>query len=115
MIGVTAQQYSWTFTYPDGERPAGPNTLVVPVDTPIHFLNMHSKDVVHDFWVEQLGQKQDVFPNRITHTWFQADRIGDYTGQCAEFCESGHATMTIVVRVLSKQDYLTYMSTKATT
>jgi cytochrome c oxidase subunit II len=113
-IGVTAQQYSWTFTYPGGKHPAGPNTLVVPVDTPVH-LNMISKDVVHDFWVEQLGQKQDVFPNRITHTWFEADRIGDYDGQCAEFCGSGHATMTILVRVLSKQDYLTYMSTKATT
>ena len=113
-IGVTAQQYSWSFTYPDGKHPAGPNTLVVPVDTPIH-LNMTSKDVVHDFWVEQLGQKQDVFPNRVTHTWFQADRIGDYTGQCAEFCGSGHATMTILVRVLSKEDYVNYMSTKATT
>ena len=112
-VKVMAQQYSWSFTYPNGKHPAGPNTLVVPVDTPVH-LDMRSKDVVHDFWVEQLGQKQDVFPNKTTHTWFEATRIGKYEGQCAEFCGSGHATMTIVVRVLSKQDFQTYMATKAT-
>jgi cytochrome c oxidase subunit 2 len=56
-----------------------------------------------------------VFPDRITHTWFRADKIGNYDGQCAEFCGSGHATMTILVRVLSKEDYLKYMATKATT
>jgi cytochrome c oxidase subunit II len=111
-IDVMAQQYGWTFTYPNGKHPAGPNTLVVPVDTPVH-LNMRSKDVIHDFWVEQLAQKQDVFPNRMTHTWFDADRTGSFRGQCAEFCGSGHATMTILVRVLSKQDYQQYMSTKA--
>jgi cytochrome c oxidase subunit 2 len=112
-VAVTAQQYGWTFTYPNGKHPAGPNTLVVPVNTPVH-LNMTSKDVIHDFWVEQLGQKQDVFPNRTTHTWFDADKVGTYTGQCAEFCGAGHATMTIIVRVLSKQDYATYMANKAT-
>ena len=113
-IGVLAQQYTWTFTYPDGKHPAGPNTLVVPVGVPVH-LNMHSSDVVHDFWVEQLGQKQDVFPGRVTHTWFQANKEGTYTGQCAEFCGSGHATMNIIVRVLSKEDFDSYMASKAKT
>jgi cytochrome c oxidase subunit 2 len=111
-IKVLAQQYGWTFTYTNGKHPAGPNTLVVPVDTPVH-LNMRSKDVIHDFWVEQLAQKQDVFPNKATHTWFDATRTGSFRGQCAEFCGSGHATMTILVRVLSKQDYQQYMDTKA--
>jgi cytochrome c oxidase subunit II len=113
-VGVRAQQYTWTFTYPNGKHPAGPNTLVVPVGVPVH-LNMHSVDVVHDFWVEQLGQKQDVFPNKVTHTWFQANKVGTYTGQCAEFCGSGHATMNIIVRVLSRGDFEAYMNSKATT
>ena len=111
-VNVLAQQYGWTFTYPDGKHPAGTNTLVVPVDTPIH-LNMRSKDVIHDFWVEPLGQKQDVFPNKTTHTWFEARKVGKYQGQCAEFCGSGHATMTISVRVLSKEEFSSYMSQKA--
>ena len=111
-VRVLAQQYGWTFTYPNGKHPVGANTLVVPVDTPIH-LNMRSKDVIHDFWVEQLGQKQDVFPNKTTHTWFEARNVGKYQGQCAEFCGAGHATMTISVRVLSKEDFITYMAHKA--
>jgi cytochrome c oxidase subunit 2 len=111
-VKVLAQQYGWTFTYPNGKHPAGANTLVVPVDTPIH-LDMRSKDVIHDFWVEQLGQKQDVFPNKTTHTWFEVRDVGTYKGQCAEFCGSGHATMTIIVRVLSKEEYSSYMSQKA--
>ena len=111
-VKVLAQQYGWTFTYPNGKHPVGANTLVVPVDTPIH-LNMRSKDVIHDFWVEQLGQKQDVFPNKTTHTWFEAHDVGKYEGQCAEFCGSGHATMTISVRVLSKEEFSSYMAQKA--
>jgi len=111
-VKVLAQQYGWTFTYPNGKHPPGPNTLVVPVDTPIH-LDMRSKDVIHDFWVEQLGQKQDVFPNKVTHTWFEAQKAGTYEGQCAEFCGPGHATMTITVRVLSKEEYKSFMAQKA--
>jgi cytochrome c oxidase subunit 2 len=111
-VKVLAQQYGWTFTYPNGKHPAGPNTLVVPVDTPVH-LNMRSKDVIHDFWVEPLGQKQDVFPNKTTHTWFDARTTGKYQGQCAEFCGPGHATMTITVRVVSKDEFSSYMSQKA--
>ena len=111
-VHVLAQQYGWTFTYPNGKHPVAPNTLVVPVNTPVH-LSMHSKDVIHDFWVEQLAQKQDVFPGRTTHTWFDANRVGTYEGQCAEFCGPGHATMTIVVRVVSKEDYASFMNSKS--
>jgi len=111
-VKVVAQQYGWTFTYPDGKHPTAPNTLVVPQSTPIH-LSLTSKDVIHDFWVEQLGQKTDVFPDRVTHTWFRADRIGTYTGQCAEFCGPGHSGMTITVQVLSKTDFASYLEDKA--
>ena len=111
-VRVVAQQYGWTFTYPNGTHPTEPNTLVVPASTPIH-LSLTSKDVIHDFWVEQLGQKTDVFPDRVTHTWFQADQTGVYTGQCAEFCGSGHSGMTITVKVLSKTDFASYLEDKA--
>jgi cytochrome c oxidase subunit II len=113
-IKVVAQQYSFTYTYPNGKHPASTdtNTLVVPVGVPVH-LSLSSKDVIHDWWVEQLAQKTDVFPGRTTHTWFRADKTGTYVGQCAEFCGPGHATMVIVVKVVSKQDFDTYMADKA--
>src|SRR5437764_13829736 len=76
-------------------------------------LPMTSKDVIHDFWVEQLAQKKDVFPGRTTHTWFDANRVGTYEGQCAEFCGAGHATMSIVVRVVSKEEYTSFMNSKS--
>jgi cytochrome c oxidase subunit II len=113
-IKVLAQQYSFAYTYPNGKHPASTdaNTLVVPVNVPIH-LTLQSKDVIHDWWVEELAQKTDVIPGRTTHTWFQAERTGTYEGQCAEFCGPGHATMLIVVKVVSQQDFDTYMADKA--
>ncbi len=113
-ISVTAQQYGFVYTYPNGKHPAttDTNTLVVPVGVPIH-LSLQSKDVIHDWWVEQLGQKTDVIPGRTTHTWFSAERTGTYYGQCAEFCGPGHPTMLIIVKVLSKQDFDSYMASKA--
>jgi cytochrome c oxidase subunit 2 len=113
-IKVTAQQYSFAYTYPDGKHPAASdiNTLVVPVGVPIH-LSLQSNDVIHDWWVEQLGQKTDVIPGRTTHTWFRADATGSYVGQCAEFCGPGHPTMLITVKVVSQEDFDTYMADKA--
>ena len=95
-VQVLAQQYSWTFTYPDGSHPNAKdvNTLVVPAGRAVH-LSLRSTDVIHDCWIEQLGQKTDVFPDRTTHDWFRADRVGTYTGQCAEFCGPGNAFDTL--------------------
>jgi cytochrome c oxidase subunit II len=113
-ISVMAQQYSFTYTYPGGKHPASAdaNTLVVPVGVPIH-LSLQSKDVIHDWWVEPLGQKTDVIPGRTTHTWFRADKTGTFVGQCAEFCGPGHATMLIKVKVVSQADFDAYLADKA--
>ncbi len=113
-IRVMAQQYSFVYTYPNGKHPASAdtNTLVVPVDVPVH-LSLQSRDVIHDWWVEELGQKTDVIPGTTTHTWFRADRIGTYVGQCAEFCGPGHPTMLITVKVVSQEDFRSYMADKA--
>ena len=62
-IKVLAQQYSFIYTYPDGKHPASTdtNTLVVPVDVPVH-LSLQSKDVIHDWWVEELGAEDRRHP-----------------------------------------------------
>jgi cytochrome c oxidase subunit 2 len=108
-ISVLAQQFSFSYKYPNGKAPKNPSVLVVPVDTPIE-IDLHSKDVAHDFWVPALGPKVDAIPGQMNRTGFTADKLGTYQGQCAEFCGSGHASMTITVKVVSKAAFASYMS-----
>jgi cytochrome c oxidase subunit 2 len=105
-VHVLAQQFTWSFAYPDGAKPKSTdaNTLFVPAGRAVELV-INSKDVIHDWWVPQLGQKVDAIPGRTTTTWFRAAEPGIYEGQCAEFCGSGHATMTITVKVLTEEKY----------
>jgi cytochrome c oxidase subunit II len=107
VVKVEGFQFGWSFKGTNGftlPKDAPANTLVIPVDTAIK-LDLTSRDVIHDFWVPSLGAKRDLWPGATTSTWIQADRIGVYEGQCAEFCGVGHATMLITVRVVSKSDF----------
>jgi cytochrome c oxidase subunit 2 len=108
-VQVLAQQFAFSYTYPNGKHPANPTTLVVPVETPVE-LDVRSKDVAHDWWVAALGPKVDAIPGRVNRTGFTATRTGTFDGQCAEFCGSGHATMTISVRVVSKAAFQRYLA-----
>ena len=108
-VQVLAQQFSFSYTYPNGKHPANPAVLVVPVDTPVE-LDLRSKDVAHDWWVAQLGPKVDAIPGRMNRTGFTATTTGTFTGQCAEFCGTGHATMTITVRVVPKAAFQHYLA-----
>ena len=103
-IAVTAQQFSFSYRYPNGKAPRNPSVLEVPVDTPIE-IDLRSKDVAHDFWVPALGPKVDAIPGQMNRTGFTASHIGTYHGQCAEFCGQGHASMTITVKVVSKAQF----------
>lgn len=113
-IHVEALQFGWEYTYADGKTPAAEdaNTLVVPVDTNIKLVAT-SRDVIHNWWVPELAPKIDVMPGQETTTWFRAERTGTFKGQCAEFCGPGHATMVILVKVLPKEEFDTYMTEKA--
>ncbi|HEX5557850.1 MAG TPA: cytochrome c oxidase subunit II [Gaiellales bacterium] len=112
VVDVKAQQFSFSYVYgansgASGKAPSNATTLVVPVETPVKLL-VRSVDVDHDWWVPSLGPKIDAIPGQTNSTWFQADHTGTYTGQCAEFCGLGHATMTITVKVVSKTDWNDY-------
>lgn len=106
-IDVTGQEWWWAVKY-RSQDPAREfvtaNQLVIPVDVPVR-LNLMSTDVIHSFWVPKLGGKMDMIPSRTNVTWLQADTIGDFRGQCSEFCGLEHAEMAFNVRVLSKSDY----------
>lgn len=78
--------------------------LVVPVGKKIRIITT-ANDVIHSFMVPAFGIKQDAIPGFVRDTWFRADSVGDYYGQCAELCGKEHAYMPIHVKVVSAQDY----------
>ena len=80
------------------------NEMVVPVGKKIRLL-LTSADVIHAWWVPQLGVKQDVIPGLVRDAWFRADRPGVFRGQCAELCGKNHGFMPIVVRALPQEEY----------
>lgn len=80
------------------------NEVVVPVDKKVRLL-FTAADVIHAWWVPQLGVKQDVVPGVVRDAWFTANREGVYRGQCAELCGKNHGFMPIVVRAVSQEDY----------
>lgn len=113
VVNVLAQQFQFSYTYgansgaAEGKAPSTATTLVVPEDTAVK-VEVHSKDVDHDWWVPALGPKVDAIPGQTTTTWFRATETGTYQGQCAEFCGVGHSTMLITVKVVSAADWQTY-------
>jgi cytochrome c oxidase subunit II len=88
------------------------NPLVVPVDRKIRIITT-ANDVIHAFMVPAFGIKQDAIPGFVRDTWFRAEKIGDYYGQCAELCGKEHAYMPIHVKVVSAEDYSKWVGVKA--
>ncbi|MHB0975161.1 MAG: cytochrome c oxidase subunit II [Thiobacillus sp.] len=85
--------------------------MVVPVGKRIRLL-VTGNDVIHSWWVPAFGVKQDGIPGFIRDTWFKADKIGTYRGQCAELCGKDHGFMPIVVKVVSDEDYKAWVARK---
>ena len=106
-IKVFAQQFAWRFEYPD-DKGVKSYELVMPVDRGINF-EMQSADVIHSFWIPEMGQKQDLVPGITTRLVVTPKRIGTFTLVCAELCGLGHATMRGSVRVLSQQDFAAWV------
>ena len=78
--------------------------MVVPVDKKVRIITT-ANDVIHAFAVPAFGIKQDAIPGFVRDTWFRAEKIGDYHGQCQELCGKEHAYMPIHVKVVSADDY----------
>jgi cytochrome c oxidase subunit II len=101
-IKVVAHQWWWEFDYPDGAKTS--NELHIPVNRPIR-LSLESGDIIHSFWVPQLGGKRDVVPGQVNELTFVATEPGMYPGQCAEFCGLSHANMRFRTFVESPDDF----------
>jgi len=138
-IKATGYQWKWGYDYLKGEgegigflatldlahrqasdagKPAGDNyllkvdnPLVVPVDRKIRIITT-ANDVIHSWMVPAFAVKQDAIPGFVRDTWFRAEKVGDYYGQCVELCGKEHAYMPIHVKVVSAADYSKWVEGK---
>ena len=85
------------------------NPMVVPVNKKVRIITT-ANDVIHGFMVPSFGIKQDAIPGFVRDTWFRAEKIGDYHGQCVELCGKEHAYMPIHVKVVSAEDYSAWVA-----
>ena len=122
-IKAIGYQWYWGYEYPDQNiyfdsymiedkdlkenQPrllAVDNELVVPVNKVIKVM-ITANDVLHAWALPSFGVKRDAVPGRINETWFKAEKVGTYYGQCSELCGIKHAFMPIEVRVVTDQEY----------
>ena len=119
-ICVQGRQYIWRYTYGNGclnnsfnsKLPYSFQVMYVPAQTTV-ILDIQSTDVIHSWWVPDLGGKVDAVPGYTTYTWFKTPRAGVvYNGQCAQLCGRQHAFMTAAVRVLTPERYSQWLQTQ---
>ncbi|MFM7011642.1 MAG: cytochrome c oxidase subunit II [Betaproteobacteria bacterium] len=130
-VKITGYQWKWGYEYIDGpatgvkilsnlstpraqiegREPKSPtylmevdNPLVVPVGKKVR-VAVTAADVIHSWMVPELAIKQDAIPGFVRNSWFRAEKVGEYRGQCTELCGKDHAFMPIVVKVVSEADY----------
>ena len=85
------------------------NVVVVPVNKVVKVL-ITANDVLHAWALPSFGVKRDAMPGRINETWFKAEKVGTYYGQCSELCGIKHAFMPIEVKVVSDEEYQEWLS-----
>ncbi|WP_156459629.1 cytochrome c oxidase subunit II [Brevundimonas sp. Root1279] len=134
-VKVTGNQWNWAYEYPDqgiGEyisnmlpedevasrgmptslyRLAADEPMVVPVGTNVRLL-VTATDVIHAVALPAFGLKTDAVPGRVNETWFRADRVGTFYGQCSELCGVDHAFMPIQINVVSKAQFEAWVASK---
>jgi cytochrome c oxidase subunit 2 len=114
-IRVTAHQWWWRIEYRDPATGAfieTANELHMPAGRTTR-IELHTADVIHSFWVPNLGGKLDVIPGRVNLLDVTPRRIGWYRGQCAEFCGLQHALMAIDLRVAPEEEFAAWLAAQA--
>ena len=122
-IKATGKQWYWSYAYPDNgkfefdsllDKDKAPrllgvdNEMVVPVNKVVR-IQTTGADVIHSFAVPAFGIKIDSVPGRLNETWFKATKTGIFYGQCSELCGRDHSFMPIAVRVVSDQEFATWV------
>jgi cytochrome c oxidase subunit II len=102
IVNVTASRFAWQFDYPAYGITS--YILEVPVDRRIRF-NIKSEDVIHSFWVQPWGPKQDAVPGLSPVLHITPTEIGRYLVECSQLCGVDHTDMTAPVSVVSSADF----------
>ena len=134
-VQATGNQWNWSYEYPDQGiaeyvsnmlpedeiaargmphslyRLAADEPIVVPVGKTVRVL-VTATDVIHAFALPAFGLKTDAIPGRVNETWFRADRVGIYFGQCSELCGVDHAFMPIQINVVSEAEFAAWVASK---
>ncbi len=129
-VKVTGNQWNWAYEYPDHKVPeyisnmlpedkttkqlyrlAADEPMVVPVGATVEML-ITASDVIHAVAVPAFGVKIDAIPGRTNHTWFKAEKVGTYYGQCSELCGVDHAFMPIQVNVVTQAEFEAWVASK---
>ena len=138
-IKITGHQWKWQYDYLDGDAegigfisslssdsrkaiyndPTAvdnylldvDNEVVVPINKKIRFL-ITASDVIHAWWIPELGQKQDAIPGFVNEMWTEIKKPGVYRGQCAELCGKDHGFMPVVVRAVTDEEYVAWVASK---
>jgi cytochrome c oxidase subunit 2 len=115
VVSVTGHLWWWEVRYRDpggGPEIVLANELRVPVGRATQ-IGLASADVIHSFWVPELGGKRDLTPGRVTHVRVTPRRAGVYRGQCAEYCGLQHAKMALHVVALAPADFDAWLAQQA--
>jgi cytochrome c oxidase subunit 2 len=116
-INVIGKQYVWQFVYPGASEPDGLGSpysyeeMVVPTETTVS-LNIVSEDVVHSWWIPELGGKFQAVPGYHNYTWFKISKPGIYRGQCAFLCGRGHARMIATVKAVPPAQFEAWLASQ---
>jgi cytochrome c oxidase subunit 2 len=108
VVNVTGQQWVWDFTYP-GQGAVQSDQLYLPLNRPVVF-RVTSKDVIHSFWVVQMGIKVDATPGATTITSVTPDKLGIFDIRCAELCGLLHAEMETRAHVVTLAAFNSWIS-----
>ncbi len=132
-VKATGYQWYWGYEYPDQEiseitstmlpeaeskargvpfRLAATEPMVVPVNQVVR-VQVTAADVIHAFALPAFGLKTDAIPGRLNETWFKAEKIGTFYGQCSELCGVDHAFMPIEIKVVSQAEFDAWVAQKA--
>lgn len=112
-IEAHAQQFFWTFRYPDHGGAETRDLLHLPAGQPVD-IHITAEDVMHAFWVPRLAGKLDAVPGHTNVLRLQADAPGRLEGLCAEFCGLGHAHMRFEVRVHAPEAFAAAVAAETT-
>ena len=113
VVNVTGQQFAWSYSYKaPGGKPVQSNILYLPVNKPVKF-EIHTKDVIHSFWIPDFRLKSDAVPGITTNWRTKPTELGVHDVVCTELCGAGHSLMRSTVRVVPQQQFTAWINKQA--